>query len=442
VVLQQRQPADVFTGVATVRIVVAFLAGILGLAAAPRPAAPRVTGPRDTTLERPVYTFRARGATGFRCSFDSTVLHRCASRYSEPLLPGTYKLRVRAVGRRGGVSRLVTVRVRVRLPVPQLIADPEVAVGAGAGVPATFANAAYVPLTSNGTLAVVSNGTVTSRLTVGVPATSAGPLDTAIDDGRRSTEREVWSASDDGARITRIDPRTGATVPFNVDPRPGGLTATERAVWAFHFLQGTITRIDIPTMTATRLQVAGARGTGIVWREGSLWLLTSGPARVLELDPTTGAVKRTIALTPPFAPRRSLIDTWWLAAGSQAVWATLPNNRGVARIDTTSGQVRYIPIPYGDPFGIAVGAGSAWVATDRAVLQLNEQTGALQGALLVPRASRTGFVSIAYGYGALWFTNYDRGTLTRLRAPGTPPLSRSRTRNRSISSSSRPAASR
>ncbi len=57
-------------------------------------------------------------------------------------------------------------------------------------------------------------------------------------------------------------------------------------------------------------------------------------------------------------------------------------------------------------------------------------------------SSRTGFVSIVYGYGAAWFTNYDRGTLTRVRAPGTPPLSRSRSQSRSISAPSRPAASR
>ena len=144
---------------------------------------------------------------------------------------------------------------------------------------------------------------------------------------------------------------------------------------------------------------------------------------------------------PPFAPRRSLISTWWLSAGD-GLWATLPNHGAVARIDPTTGQVRYIRIAYGNPFGVAVGAGSVWVATDRAVLELQSGTGTLQAAVLIPTANRTGFVSIAYGYGAAWFTNYDRGTLTRLRAPGTPPLSLSRVRNRSISPSSSPAAAR
>ena len=401
-------------------MLVALVLGTLSLAAPPRPAAPKVIGPRDTTLERPVYAFQSRGAVGFRCSFDTTVLHRCSRRYSQGIQPGRHVLRVRAVGRRGTLSRVVAVRVLVRFPVPALIADWTVSVGAGAGVPATFASAAYVPVTSDGTVAVVRDGAVASRTTVGVPATLNGLLDAAVDDGRPSTQRSIWVTSDEGARITRVDPGDG-TARFDVAPRPGGLTATERAVWAFHFLQGTITRIDIPTMTAKRLEVAGAQATGIAAYGGSLWLLTVRPSRVVELDPDTGAVKRTINLVPPFALRRSLIETWWLSAADGALWATLPNHGAVARVDATTGAVQYIRIPYGEPFGVAAAAGTAWVATDRAVLQLNETTGALQAAVLVPRADRTGFVSIAYGYGAAWFTNYDRGTLTRLRAPGTPP---------------------
>jgi streptogramin lyase len=219
----------------------------------------------------------------------------------------------------------------------------------------------------------------------------------------------------------RVDSRSGdVTATLEVAGRPGGLTANERAVWAFHFLQGTVTRIDLATTATARLQVAGAQATGIAYGEGSLWLLTTQPARVLELDPATGAVKRTIDLRPPFPQRRSLIQTWSLAFADQAVWATLSNNGAVARIDSIAGEVRYVRIPYGNPFGIAVGAGSAWVATDRAVLQLDERTGTLQAAALIPSADRTGFVSIAYGYGAAWVTNYDRGTLARVRAPGTP----------------------
>lgn len=396
------------------------------VAAAPRPAPPIVTGPRDTTLDRPVYTFRARGAVGFRCSFDTTFLHACARRYSQSLLPGTHKLRVRSLGRRGAVSRVVTVSVRVRFPVPELELGAPVSVGAGAGVPAPFALNTWVPVTADGTLAQVVGNVVQSRVPHGVATTDTGMLDAAVTDDRMSVQRAIWVTSDAGARITAVKPDGTVIQRFDVAPRPGGLTATNRAVWAFHFLQGTITRIDIDTMTARTFEVAGARATGIAAGESaSLWLLTTQPSQIIELDGDTGAVRRTIPLNPPFPRRRSLIDTWWLVGG-QGLWATLPNNGAVARIDTISGNVQYFRIRYGEPFGIGVGAGHAWVATDRAVLELDGITGALQAAALVPTANRTGFVSIAFGYGAAWLTNYDRGTLTRILAPGTPPSSSAR----------------
>jgi hypothetical protein len=403
------------------------LAAVLSLAA-PRPAAPVVSGPRDTTVQRPVYTFRARGATGFRCAFDTRALHRCARRYSQHLEPGAHVLRVRSVGRRGALSRVVSVRVRVRLPVPDFEAGPTVSIGAGAGSPAPHANGVWVPVTSDGTLVRVVGPDVLSRTAVGVPTSSPVAFDAAVADDRRSTEREIWSASDAGAQIVSVDPRTAAvTGRFDVAARPAGLAQTNEAVWAFHFLQGTITRIDIPTRTERRLEVPGAKATGIAWSslpgETSLWLLTTQPARVLALDPTTAAVKRTIDLPLPFARRASLVDAWRLTFAGGALWATLPSSGRVARIDLTTGAIRYIRIPYGVPFGIT-GAGSVWVATDHAVVQLDERTGALQAAALVPAANRTGIVSIVFGYASLWLTNYDRGTLTTFALP--PPSGASR----------------
>lgn len=58
------------------------------------------------------------------------------------------------------------------------------------------------------------------------------------------------------------------------------------------------------------------------------------------------------------------------AGGGAAVWETLPNCNGVARVDAATGSVRYVPLDPGRPFGIAAGGGSAWVATDRGVVRL------------------------------------------------------------------------
>ena len=54
------------------------------------------------------------------------------------------------------------------------------------------------------------------------------------------------------------------------------------------------------------------------------------------------------------------------------------------------------------------------VATDHGVVRLDGVSGRPTGVALLPAADASGFVSIAYADGSAWFTNYDRGTLTRV----------------------------
>src|SRR5215471_15348443 len=151
----------------------------LGAATAPPVGTPTVTGPRSTTSLQPVYRFHAAHAVSFRCAFDSRSLHFCPSRYSVQLAPGKHTLRVRAVGKRGS-SRVVAVKVSVTVPYPVLTAAAPVQVGKGAGFP----------------------------------------------DSATATGGSVWSASDAGGTITRIDPATGAiTATIAAGTRPGGLVA-------------------------------------------------------------------------------------------------------------------------------------------------------------------------------------------------------------------------
>jgi streptogramin lyase len=227
----------------------------------------------------------------------------------------------------------------------------------------------------------------------------------------------IWSASDIGSTIARVDSGSGAlTHTFSVGERPGGLTRGEGAIWAFHFLQPAITRIDETALTARRIDVPGASSAGLAYGDGGLWLLSVNPTRVLQLS-SAGAVVRSIPLAPRGRPRSSLIDAWWLAFGEGAVWATLPNYDGVARVDVATGAVRYVTLDHGRPFGIAAGGGSAWVATDRAVVRLDGATGTPAAASNLPRATTSAFVSVAYGDGAAWVTNYERGTVVRIADP-------------------------
>jgi streptogramin lyase len=386
----------------------------VALVAAAAPPPPHVSGARDTTSTRPVFTFSAPKAVSYRCAFDSVFLQRCGRRYSQKLEPGAHVLRVRAVLRGGKLSRIAVVRVLVRLSVPELQLGPAISVGVGAGVPAVGGGAVWVPVSSDGTLVRVNpeSGSVATRVPVGQASSAPGDLDSAVFAGGA-----VWAASDAGGTVARVDPATSAvTERFTTASRPGGLAEGGGFVWAFHFRQSTVTRIDAVTNAVRTFEVAELSGTGITYGDGSVWLLSDGPARVFRLDPATGAVQQTIPLRIPFPPRRAVVETWWLAYGDGTVWASLPNNAGAARIAAASGGVSYVGVPFGDPFGVAVGGGSVWVATNRAVWKLDEATGDPQAAAQIPPAAGFGFVSIAYGDGGAWLTTYNPGTLQRVSA--------------------------
>jgi streptogramin lyase len=264
------------------------------------------------------------------------------------------------------------VTIQVVPPLPALDVGTPLAVGPGPGVPAVQGGSTWVPTTNDGGLVRIAGGAVASRTQVGPRSQSGeGYLDAAVAGGGA-----IWSASDVGGTIARVDPVSGATTSsLSVPDRPGGLTEGDGSVWAFHFLQTTITRIDEARSTASRLEVPDARAAGLAYGGGSLWLLSINPSRVQQLDPANGAVRRTIPINPAARRRGGLIDAWWLAYGEGAVWATLPNYDTVARVDAATGAVQYVHLDQGQPFGIAVGGGSAWVATDRAVAGLDGATG-------------------------------------------------------------------
>jgi streptogramin lyase len=320
---------------------------------------------------------------------------------------------VQAVGRRGARSGITRVSVRVVAPLPALEVGAPIAVGPGAGVPAAANGAVWVPTTDDGGLVEVAGGAVVSRTQVGPRSvTGEGYLDAAVAAGG-----SIWSASDVGSTIARVDPASGATSSIPVPERPGGLTAGGGAVYAFHFLQPTLTRIEEASGAARRIDVPGTAAVGLAYGDGSLWLLTLRPDRVLQLDPATGAIRRSIPLDPRLPRPGDLIDFWWLANGEGAVWATMPNYDAVARVDVETGAVRFVRLDHGRPFGIATGGGSAWVATDRALVRLDGATGRPVAAAAIPRPQESAFVSVGYGDGAAWVTTFDRGTLVRVDDP-------------------------
>jgi hypothetical protein len=330
--------------------------------------APKVAGPRTTTSDHPVYRFSARGATSFRCSFDSSKLHRCGARYSEGLAVGRHVLRVRAVGRGNRLSRLVSVRIVVRAPrtPPTLVAARPVAVPPQPGVPAVAAGSVWVPSTQDGTVSRLdpATGALTATIAAVPPTTAALTCDPFVACGYMNTALasggDVWVSCDACGEVVRIDAATNRVVErVTVPPRPGGLAVGGGFVWAFHTRTPLVSRIDPATGVVSTVTVAGVEGAGIAFGGGSLWLLSSArPSSVLRLDPQTLAVQARIPLNPS-GQQHPLEEAWGLVGDDDRLWAANPNYNSVTEIDPATNSVRrrvrgISASTMDQPFGIAL----------------------------------------------------------------------------------------
>lgn len=105
-------------------------------------------------------------------------------------------------------------------------------------------------------------------------------------DGRR-----IWFAS--GDKVNALDPESGAVL--------RSIDATANAGSAFdgqHLYQiagDVIQKLDLDDgRVLATIPVPGVGVSGLAWAEGSLWVARYREKKIYELDPETGAVRRTI----------------------------------------------------------------------------------------------------------------------------------------------------
>jgi len=314
---------------------------------------------------------------------------------------------------------MTTVRV-VIVPgsgdsLPALPLAATIPVGRGAGAPAVGAGSVWVPNTGDGTLSRVDVATntvvATIRYAAARPAGDTGEFYDSAAFGHGS----VWVASDQTRVVARIDPQTNAVVAtIAVAPRPAQITVTSEAVWVAHFLQPVATRIDPVTMSTTLRELPGAELTGAAGDGPTVWLLSNLPQTLIHLDDSGREIKHS-DVTPTASRIRSFLAAWWLAVGEGGVWVAHPNQDVVTRSDLASGALTAsVPVRIGRLFGVAVGGASVWAVTDRALLRIDPAANRVGAKAEFSRAEPIGFTGIAFGEGAAWVTNYDRGELYRV----------------------------
>jgi streptogramin lyase len=388
--------------VAVALLVLPAAAGLAG-GKTGRPSNPRVSGPRNTTNQSPVYRFSARErgvpstAIRFRCGVDSAPLQACARRYHAHLTVGSHVLAVLAVDRKGRKSHTVRVRITVTKPLPagaQVVATIQMPERADPAWIAADASNVWVHQPDHVVRVSTSSNTIVAQISTpsiqyGYMATGAGA---------------VWQANFAGASLLRIDPTTNtvaATIPLGGEPE--GVAVTDGAIWVAEHAEGTVLRIDPTTNAIVKTINVGPAGSSgpleMTAGAAAVWVNVPNENRVVHIDPSTNTVAGYVDESgQPIVDGTSV----WIETGS-----------GLDRIDPATDKViTHIALPGPNAWG-AAGLGSVWVTTAFGLARVDEATNRLVGLLPnMPTAD------IAVTAGSVWLAAYGDTRLLRVKPVG------------------------
>jgi class 3 adenylate cyclase len=171
----------------------------------------------------------------------------------------------------------------------------------------------------------------------------------------------LWMANPftDSNAIAQIDARTGKRRTIEM-PYPALYLAWSDGygdLWVSHFADG-VTRLHAQTSAMDAIDT-GLKAPGVMAVAGDVvWV---GDA---EVPPTVARVQAVGAPKPRgirLGPPGSAADVDFIAAGEDAVWATVPDAGQLWRIDQDSNERTPIDVSY-TPMGVAAGDGGVWVA--------------------------------------------------------------------------------
>ena len=119
------------------------------------------------------------------------------------------------------------------------------------------------------------------------PFADAASIGGVTHDGQR-----VWAAA--GARLIAFDPQSGELA-RTLDRAADAGTAFD-GKYLYQIAEARIDKIDPATGDVVASIPAPGHGadSGLAWAEGSLWVGQYRDRKILQIDPATGAVKRTI----------------------------------------------------------------------------------------------------------------------------------------------------
>jgi DNA-binding SARP family transcriptional activator/streptogramin lyase len=172
----------------------------------------------------------------------------------------------------------------------------------------------------------------------------------------REDDHHVWVASERGDEVVEVDVDRMVPVDRLVVPSAGidYIAVGSGSLWVSESELGAVSRWRLPTLELQaryRLE-GGAFPNELGFDDGSAWIGLVHSAELLRIDASAGRTSRVSVGEGPGGPPTGRFGSIWTTDADGRLW----------RVDTDTGRVRSI-VRLGRPvFGLAVGAGSVWVA--------------------------------------------------------------------------------
>jgi streptogramin lyase len=262
------------------------------------------------------------------------------------------------------------------------------------------------------------------------------------------TDDAVWVGSKGPNAVHRIDPRTNTrTASVDLPGEPcAGLATGFGALWVpVCGKTPRLAQVDLATHRLLKILPIGpplSEG-GIATSADSVWIVTDTKGSLARIDPATGAVRQTVALPP---------GSYNLQHADGRIYATQVAGAALTAVDAASGKV-LASIPTGpQPRFLAVGGGFVWTLNqgDGTLTRISATTLEVLGTVALKTPGPGGDIvfhdgkvwttipgtplsvtdaatdqvlhqwvgpggdSLNIGHGAIWITDYGRGTIARI----------------------------
>jgi streptogramin lyase len=225
----------------------------------------------------------------------------------------------------------------------------------------------------------------------------------------------AWFADDHTGALGHFDPSTGATLgrPLVLGGRPISVVSGFGHLWVADIAGSQVWEVNPTTGKVVGSPVAVPEGpVSLAAGDGGVWVASLLAGTVSVIDPRTAQIRASQAL-PDGAVR--------LVLGPGGVWVSGQTD-ALARVDPrpVGGSLRWRAVDVGQgPFGVAVGAGSVWVANVKSgsVSRVDPNSMRVMATYAVGGASAgvpANPEMVAVWHGLLWVADGQQGVVTAL----------------------------